>query len=510
MLDNSGSSDADILTPGRKSRGRGETFSDDWDSLRNPRLKPEVESDPAEWRSKHRSNVTRPTEEGDADNPDIQERETPKGKVTLRRGHALTYIALFLFTVVLYARPSEFYPGPMTASLAFIVGVITLAIFVITQLSLEGNLTSRPREINLVLVFFVLGLLSIPLAIRPNEAWEEFNDTFIRCVVIFIVLVNAVRTEKRLKGLLLLTIAVSIWLSVAAINDYRLGLSTVEGYRVAGRGSGIFGNANDMALHLVTIVPIAVALFFGSRGAVRKTLFAACSVLMIAAIVLTYSRGGFIGVLCALIFLAWKVGRHRRLPVIISGVILMVGVLALAPGNYWTRLLSIFVPNLDAVGSSDARREALYRSIWTALRHPLLGIGMGNFHIVSDREMVSHNAYTQVAAEMGMTALVVYVMFIVSPLRKLGQIASETFTNRANSDYYYLAVGLQASLIGYMVSSFFASVAYIWYVYYLVAYAVCFRRIYEAEVGHLVEVKKQKSKRMLGAESLAQVGVSEG
>jgi hypothetical protein len=44
-------------------------------------------------------------------------------------------------------------------------------------------------------------------------------------------------------------------------------------------------------------------------------------------------------------------------------------------------------------------------------------------------------------------------------------------------------VGLQASLIGYMVSSFFASTAYLWYVYYLVGYAVCLRRMYEAEHG---------------------------
>ena len=33
-----------------------------------------------------------------------------------------------------------------------------------------------------------------------------------------------------------------------------------------------------------------------------------------------------------------------------------------------------------------------------------------------------------------------------------------------------------------MVASFFASVAYLWYIYYLVAYAVCLRRIYDSAV----------------------------
>ncbi len=33
-----------------------------------------------------------------------------------------------------------------------------------------------------------------------------------------------------------------------------------------------------------------------------------------------------------------------------------------------------------------------------------------------------------------------------------------------------------------MVASFFASVAYLWYIYYLVAYSVCLRRIYQAAI----------------------------
>jgi len=410
----------------------------------------------------------------------------------LKRGHALTYAALFLFTVILYARPAEFYPSPFTASIAFIVGIITLVIFVPSQLAIDGTLTARPREVNLVLLLCLAGLLSIPLAINPGEAWGTFTDTFIRCVVIFLVMVNVVRTEARLKGLLFLAIIASIWLSIGAINDYRLGLATVEGYRVAGRGSGIFGNANDMALHLVTIIPIVAALFSGTHSPFPKILFGACALLMIAGVVLTYSRGGFIGLIVALIFLALKIGRQKRLAIVVCSLIVITGFFALAPGEYGTRVLSIFVPSLDRMGSSDSRRAVLYRSIWTAIRHPLLGIGMGNFHNVSFREQVSHNAYTQVAAEMGMAALVVYTMFIVTPLRRLGQIAGESFATRSNSRYYYLSVGLQASLLAYMVTSFFASVAYIWYVYYLVAYAVCLRRLYEAETGKEVVLEKQR------------------
>jgi O-antigen ligase len=423
--------------------------------------------------------------------PNIQERIN-----SARRGHALTYAALFLFTVILYARPAELYPSPLTASIALIVGLLTLAIFVPSQLSLEGSLSARPTEVNLVLLFCLTGLLSIPLAINPATAWLQFSGTFIRCVVIFIVMVNVVRTEKRLKGLVLLAIAVSCWLSLGALNDYRLGRLTVEGYRVAGVGEGIFGNSNDMAFHLVTIMPIAIALIFAARGAIRKLLLVVTLGLMMGAIVVTYSRGAFLGGLVALGFLGWKLGRSNRLTIFAIGILLLSGFLALAPGNYSVRVLSIFVPSLDPVGSSGARQGELFRSLYVALRHPVLGIGMGNYASeMSYTGLVTHNAYTQVASEMGTAALVIYTMFVIKPLRRLGLIARDACAVPARTTYYYLAIGLQASLLAYLVSSFFASVAYLWYVYYLVAYAVCLRRIYESESGKVVVPENLKTKK---------------
>ncbi len=424
----------------------------------------------------------------------------------LKRGHGLTYAALFLFTVVLYARPGEFYPHPLTASIALIIALATLAFFIPTQLSLEGTLTARTPEVNLVLLFCLTALLSIPLAINPPVAWQEFSGTFIRCVVMFIVIVNVVRTRARLQGLLFLALVSGIWLSVEAINDFRLGLATVEGYRTGGRGSGIFGNTNDMALHVVTLLPISVALMFGARGLTRKFLFGACAAVMLAAIVLSYSRGAFLGLIVALIFMAMRLGSRNRVGIVLAIFCLAGGALLFTPDNYGGRLLSIFMPSLDQGGSADARRGELFRSLYLAIRHPLLGIGMGNYQDeMSYTGHVTHNAYTQVAAEIGTAALVCYTMFMVSPLRKLGQIARETFASRRDSQYYYLTVGLQASLLAYMVSSFFLSVAYVWYVYYLVGFAVCLRRLYEAETGKALVVdtrqerKEQKRKKVQNA-----------
>jgi putative inorganic carbon (hco3(-)) transporter len=401
-----------------------------------------------------------------------------------KRGHALTYAGLFLFTVVLYFRPYELFPALSGfRTMAFWIAITTLAIFFPTQFLLEGNLTARPREVNLVLLFVVVALFSIPLALNRTEAWETFNDTFIKAVLVFIIIVNAVRTERRLHALLWLGLAVACFLGVSAINDYRVGRLTDSGTRVAGVIGNMFGNPNDMALHLVTMVPLAIAFFFVKRNPLTKLACAAGATLLVAGIVVSFSRGGFLGLLGTGGVLAWKLGRRRKLAVGVCILLAAVAFVALAPGEYGARLGTITDVSSDVTGSSSERQALLIRSIQVSLRHPLLGIGMGNFHIVSIHEAVSHNAFTQVSAEMGLTAIVLYVWFMVTPLRGLRQIERETFVARRASRFYYFAVALQAALVGYMVSSFFGSVAYHFYVYYLVGYAVCLRRLYQATRG---------------------------
>jgi O-antigen ligase len=344
-------------------------------------------------------------------------------------------------------------------------------------------------------LFVLTALLSIPLAIDPAIAWGEFSGTYIRGVLIFVVIVNVVRTEARLNALLLVAVTTALVLSIIAINDYRLGLLTIEGYRAAGHGTGLFGNTNDMALHLVTMLPISVALFFRSRMLLGKVVHAACAAIMISGILLSFSRGAFLGMLVVFVFFAFRLVRRSKLGMVLLVITAATAIILLAPSGYGTRLLSIFIPGLDPGGSADSRRGELIRSAYVALRHPLLGVGMGNYQpLMSLKGLVTHNSYTQVAAEMGMTALVIYLMFIVAPFRKLSAITRETFGTRKDSRFYYLALGLQASLLAFMVSSFFLSVAYSWNLYYLVGYAVCFRRLYEAETGRLVVIEKRKDR----------------
>lgn len=400
-----------------------------------------------------------------------------------RNGHNLTYVGLYLFSILVLYRPYELIPAlSFLSTSAFIFALATLIVYIPTQLTTEGSLSVFPTEIKCILALTAIALLTLPIAKDPPTAWATFNETFVKAVIMFVVMVNVLRTRRRLMGLIWLSLSVGLYLSFTAIDLYMKGEFKVEGYRVDVEVKGLFGNPNDLALHLVTMTPIVVALAFSARSSLARVLYLIMTGFFVAANVITFSRGGFLGLIAVAAVLVWKLGRKSRLKVsLISSVIGGIFIL-LAPGNYGLRILSIFIPSLDPVGSSDQRRELLERSILVTLRNPW-GIGIGNFPIVGIRNLVTHNAFTQVSSELGIVGLAVYLVFMISPFRKLGAIERTLFEKDDRNWFYYMAIGLQASIVGYMVSSFFVSVAYNWFIYYLIAYAVAFRRIYKIEQG---------------------------
>jgi O-antigen ligase len=293
----------------------------------------------------------------------------------------------------------------------------------------------------------------------------------------FIVMVNVVRTESRLKVLILLGLAVSWYLSIDGLIKYRSGVFDYEGYRIAGGIGGMFINPNDLALQLVTTIPLSVGFFLHTRNIFLKLFFAFGAVLMLAATVITYSRGGFLGLVAAVVFMAWKLQKNSRFIVIGTVLMAMMLFVVLVPSRYGSRMRA-----LAEDGSAMSRQDDLIRSIVVAARHPLLGVGINNYILRSNGNHASHNGYTQVASETGIAAMVVYILFLLAPLKRMREVEQETADNRRKQRFYYLAVAFQASLVAFMVSSFFASVAFLWYAYYLTGYAVCLHRLYRANL----------------------------
>jgi O-antigen ligase len=347
------------------------------------------------------------------------------------------------------------------------VGLSTLVVFFLTQLGEEKKLTHSGKEVKMLLLLMICGLFSIVFAQDRSAAWLQLVEYF-KVVIIFILMVNVLKTEWRFKVLLLLILLVTVVLSVGAVMDFVTGNLTLQGARIEGVIGGLFSNPNDLALQLVTMVPIALVLSFRSLGWITKIFYFLAALLITAGVVATFSRGGFIGLIVTLAVLAWRLAPQGKglLLATVLGLILFLPKLAGYSDRFSTE-----------EGSAVARLDDLERSVNVAIHHPLFGVGMNNYRNFSNKGLATHNAYTQVFSEMGIVALFLYVSFIVLPLKALRRL-EHTSSDKKKNGIRFMAVGLEASIWGYMACSFFASVAYLWYVYYLIAFAICLRQLY--------------------------------
>jgi O-antigen ligase len=321
------------------------------------------------------------------------------------------------------------------------------------------------------------------LAIDSARAFDAVSDDFLKAVLIFMLMINVVTSLKRLRTLLVLATICGTFVAWGSTQGFLIGGNLIEGYRAQGIVGGMFGNPNDLALALNMFIPLALGLALTQPNIVLKLLYFGCAGAMVTAVFVTYSRGGFLALLAVGGYMLLRPRRRdRTLTILVVGA----GILGIlfAPEGYGIRVASIFDTTLDPVGSADARWNLMTRGVEALGVNPkrwLFGVGANNFSIVSIHDAVNHNAYLQVLTELGLPALVLYLMFLVSVLRSTGRMVRTSHPSGESNAVSMIAMAIQGSLVAYVVGSFFASVAYQWYLYYAAAYAICLRQITAAD-----------------------------
>jgi O-antigen ligase len=132
----------------------------------------------------------------------------------------------------------------------------------------------------------------------------------------------------------------------------------------------------------------------------------------------------------------------------------------------------------EASGSAQQRKELLIQSLKVTAEHPLFGVGPGNFEIVSGVWHVTHNSYTQMSAEGGVPAFLLYVLIFWRGIANLREVRKYRKTGKR---IRLFSMGLEASFVAYLVGSFFASDAYQLFPYCLVAYTSALRLIVQKD-----------------------------
>ena len=393
---------------------------------------------------------------------------------------------------MLYARPNDLLPALGDFPLVKIVAISALLIYIGSKISAGERLSGWTLEMTMLVVIAALGLLFMPIAVSPQHSMAVLTEVYLKTVIIFILMVNLIDARQRIFSLWKLVVVCGAALGLGAIRSYIKGEFTMRGLRIEGLVGGMFENPNDLATALNLLLPFAVALTVISKGLARL-FFLVCAAILTVGILVTLSRGGFLGLLALCVVLLWKLGRGRRMKTILAAVLICGTLIAVMPGGYGARITSIFNTEEDKTGSAQQRRELMERAASIAISRPIIGVGMGNFHIYSIHDKPAHNAYLEIAAELGVMGLIAYLILIFAPLRSLHRIERQTRGRRSKSawEMYWLSVSIQAAFIAYIVCSLFASIQYLWYLYYTAAYAVALRQIYAAEEMEILSPDNQ-------------------
>jgi O-antigen ligase len=189
---------------------------------------------------------------------------------------------------------------------------------------------------------------------------------------------------------------------------------------------------------------------------------------------------------------------------VVGSLLVMALALPVVPSSYWERLASITDESKDYTGSREARENLLRESAQAFLENPLTGVGAGQFKNWNPQGRTepwreSHDVFLQVGAELGIVGLALFVFLIARAGLSVASTRTVLRRVRAASDparprrpgaspVPHLerdeldsldahTAAMAAALAGWLVCALFASVAYNWTFYYLLALAAAPRNL---------------------------------
>jgi putative inorganic carbon (HCO3(-)) transporter len=365
-----------------------------------------------------------------------------------------------MWDINLFYRGPQAYPGGLNISLT------TLALIGLYGSWASGRLLGLARASALRgrTALIPLGYVALA-ALSALAASDKLLALFgiwllLQCLLVFLYVASTVRSREDVAlivGALIAGVAIeslAIIASYSAGHDFSFAGLAGHSYKdqltgTVYRPGGTIGSPNVAGSFLGVVLPVIAMVFASSLGRAVKLLAGASFGLGAVALVLTDSRGGWLSFavgMCVLVVLATR--RELFAPSRLVLGLAVVAIVALA----FNGLIAARLTGND--GGAAASRVPLMAIAWDMISaHPLTGVGINNFsgamngYVTAEFSgtwlAIVHNQYLLVWAESGIAALVAFLAFLASTIRRAWR-ASATGDRLVAP----LAVGLTAGLVG--------------------------------------------------------------
>jgi O-antigen ligase len=362
---------------------------------------------------------------------------------------------LFGYLLEYFQRPALYWWGKELPGLRynFTIGAITAAAYLLQRESLPR--TQRTTNVALILLLMQAVNTSVVSfwAIAPELSWH-WSSQYWKLVVTYFLFAGIVRTPRMLALVILFQIVGAAYWGWDALDNRRYGS------RLEGLGSGDTKNANQLAGHLLTIIPLTTLFVLLKQPRWMRVTAAVSLPLILNLLILTNSRGATLGLAASVLAAVVLVRRGLRKRALVGIAIGMIGLYSLADPQFIERQQTIVSPEDN---SAQSRLTFWAETVPMVSDYPF-GAGGRGFHYLSPKYIPtikegddgegrsSHNTYIQVVVDWGIQGLALFLALIAYTFVILHRVRRE----RAKPDWiYFVSLGLQLGLIATLTAAFF-------------------------------------------------------
>jgi putative inorganic carbon (HCO3(-)) transporter len=311
--------------------------------------------------------------------------------------------------------------GGTVLTLTKVLGGLCFLLF-----ALDWTATRRPLVFDathaMLLVLLAIGLVSTVGARAEAQAFSTVLrlGSFVGLYIVVTQFVGDHRLLRRIAWVLSVASAIAAGL---AIHNFTTGITLLA--------KPTYGDANDMAYALATTLPFTLWLLGRGRLAMRA-LALALAVVIFAGVILSFSRGALLALAVAAVWLVITERKRLSAAILVAAI---VGLSVVVIAGFLRSDRSALRQGLTAkervaTANIESRLSSWRGALVMAQGHPLLGVGPGNFqdyyfiatgHPPGSISYVAHDAYLEIAAELGLIALVILLAFIGIAFHRLGR-----------------------------------------------------------------------------------------
>jgi len=377
-----------------------------------------------------------------------------------------------------------------TTPLLLIISLTLVSFIFKWILGKTGKYKATPIDA-LVIMFFTILIYSTGTSyfIKDSVSVLAIHSLFI---ALYFVITRTVNTKHKLYILVLLLIISAALVSLYGVYQYYTGTVSAEAWidkemfeDIKTRVGSTFNNPNILGEYLIMAIPLALAMLWYKKKPFYKFIFIGMLAIMGICMILTFSRGAWLGLILAVA--GFFVIRDKRLlALVLIGLMIMPFVL---PESIISRFTSI--GNLQDT-SSSYRMSILMGSLRMAKDYWISGVGLGSeafkaiypkYSLAAAYAHHSHNIYIQVLLEMGIAGALVFVLIIIAFIRAM-------LAHQVKAKDRFLSTIMIATCTGIAGYLLQGVVENIWYNYrvlltfwVVLAVGMCALRIDEGEIN---------------------------